>query len=222
MTGMDQALKQNEALEHAWDKTRRSLIERLGNWEDQKTWDEFYQTYWRLIYAFASKAGLRDDECWEVVQETIVGIAKQSQRKLYDPNKGSFKSWLLTMARWRIGDQFKHRNKLPQDRRRRTSDEGDSPQTDTMERIPDPDGVPLEAVWDAEWNEHILSIALKNVREQISPKQYQIFDGYVIKGWDTSRVAEELGVSTANIYVTKHRVGRLVRKEITRLEEESS
>ena len=107
---MDQAPTQQEALEHAWDKTRRSLIERLENWEDQKTWDEFYQTYWRLIYAFASRAGLRDDECWEVVQETIVGIAKQSQRKLYDPEKGSFKSWLLTMARWRIGDQFKRRN----------------------------------------------------------------------------------------------------------------
>jgi RNA polymerase sigma factor (sigma-70 family) len=218
---MDQAPTQQEALEHAWDKTRRSLIERLENWEDQKTWDEFYQTYWRLIYAFASRAGLRDDECWEVVQETIVGIAKQSQRKLYDPEKGSFKSWLLTMARWRIGDQFKRRNKLPAANIRRPAGEEGSPQTGTFDRFPDPEGPPLEAVWDAEWNQHILAIALKNVREQISPKQFQIFDCYVIKGWDTARVAEELGISSANIYVTKHRVGRLVRKEIVRLEKES-
>ena len=26
-----------------WEKTRKSLIERLNNWEDQKTWNEFYQ-----------------------------------------------------------------------------------------------------------------------------------------------------------------------------------
>jgi RNA polymerase sigma factor (sigma-70 family) len=219
---MDQALKQQEALERAWDKTRRSLIERLENWEDQKSWDEFYQTYWRLIYSFASKSGLRDDECWEVVQETIVGIAKQSQRKLYDPEKGSFKSWLLTMARWRIGDQFKRRNKHPVNQGRHRSADGGTSRTGTFDRLPDPAGVPLEAVWDAEWNQHILSIALKNVREEISPKQYQVFDCYVIKGWETSRVSEELGVSTANIYVNKHRVGRLVRKEIVRLEQESN
>ena len=40
-----------------WEKTRKSLIERLNNWEDQRTWNEFYQTYWRLIFSVASKAG---------------------------------------------------------------------------------------------------------------------------------------------------------------------
>jgi RNA polymerase sigma-70 factor (ECF subfamily) len=41
-----------------WEKTRKSLIERLNNWEDQKTWNEFYQTYWRLVYSVATKQGL--------------------------------------------------------------------------------------------------------------------------------------------------------------------
>ncbi|MFM2167500.1 MAG: hypothetical protein RIS79_1871, partial [Verrucomicrobiota bacterium] len=36
-----------------WEKTRKSLIERLNNWEDQRTWNEFYQTYWRLIFSVA-------------------------------------------------------------------------------------------------------------------------------------------------------------------------
>ena len=35
-------------------RTRMSLIERLANWEDQRTWDEFYQTYWRLIYSVST------------------------------------------------------------------------------------------------------------------------------------------------------------------------
>jgi RNA polymerase sigma-70 factor (ECF subfamily) len=62
----------------AYAKTRKSLIARLDNWEDQKTWDEFYQTYWRLIYAVAIKAGLRPEEAFDCVQETILSIAKQS------------------------------------------------------------------------------------------------------------------------------------------------
>ena len=51
--------------------TRRSLIEKLADWEDQKTWDEFYKTYWRLIYSVALKSGLKEDEAWDVVQEAI-------------------------------------------------------------------------------------------------------------------------------------------------------
>ena len=81
----------NDELEQFAARTRRSLIMRLGDWKDQKSWDEFYRTYWRLIYSVALKAGLREDEAWDVVQETVLTIAKQSVKNMYDPTKGSFK-----------------------------------------------------------------------------------------------------------------------------------
>ena len=64
------------------EHTRKSLIARLENWEDQRTWDEFYRTYWRLIYSVALKAGLREDEAWDVVQETILSMARPPIRKV--------------------------------------------------------------------------------------------------------------------------------------------
>ena len=81
------------------EHTRKSLIARLENWEDQRTWDEFYRTYWRLIYSVALKAGLREDEAWDVVQETILSIAKQSRKNIYKPEQGSFKLWLWNASR---------------------------------------------------------------------------------------------------------------------------
>ena len=84
-----------KGFEQAYERTRKSLIARLENWEDQRTWDEFYQTYWRLIYSVGLKAGLRSDEAFDVVQETILSIAKQSRKQLYDPKQGSFKTWLM-------------------------------------------------------------------------------------------------------------------------------
>ena len=63
-----------------WEKTRKSLIERLNNWEDQRTWNEFYQTYWRLIFSVASKAGLTREESFDVIQETIIAIARLRTR----------------------------------------------------------------------------------------------------------------------------------------------
>ena len=55
-----------KGFEQAYERTRKSLIARLENWEDQRTWDEFYQTYWRLIYSVGLKAGLRSDEAFDV------------------------------------------------------------------------------------------------------------------------------------------------------------
>lgn len=68
-------------LEQYAAKTRRSLILRLQDWKDQRSWDEFYRTYWRLIYSVAIRAGLREQEAWDTVQETILTIAKQSRKE---------------------------------------------------------------------------------------------------------------------------------------------
>src|SRR5215203_1783797 len=70
--------------------TRNSLIERLGDWEDRAKWQEFFDTYWRLIYGVARKSGLSDAEAQDVVQETVVSVAKNIGR--YDKKAGSFKS----------------------------------------------------------------------------------------------------------------------------------
>jgi RNA polymerase sigma factor (sigma-70 family) len=208
----------DEIMAHAYAKTRKSLIARLENWEDQRTWDEFYQTYWRLIYAVAIKAGLRQDEAFDCVQETILTIAKQSKRKLYDPKQGSFKTWLMNMTRWRINDQFRKRKK---DTAAPGAEwEGDR-KTSAIDRVEDPAGDVLERLWDIEWRKNIADAALARVKAQVSPKQYQIFDCYVIKQWEASKVQKKLNVSMAQVYLAKHRVGSVLKRELAKLEEEN-
>src|SRR6188768_4080138 len=87
--------------------TRRSLLSRLRDCEDQAGWREFFDTYWRLIYNVARKSGLTDSEAQDVVQETVLTIAKSIGK--YDRKAGSFKGWLLNTTRWRIADQFRKR-----------------------------------------------------------------------------------------------------------------
>src|SRR5438034_856577 len=85
--------------------TRKSLLVRLKNWDDEQSWDEFCKIYERLIHDTARKAGLRNVEAQEVVQETLLSIAKKIAGFNYDPEIGSFKSWLLQITRRRIVDQ---------------------------------------------------------------------------------------------------------------------
>lgn len=89
--------------------TRRSLLTRLRNWDDEEGWRRFFDTYWRLIYGVARKAGLGDAEAQDVVQETVISVAKRMRQFRYDAGRGSFKSWLRLITRRRIADFLRER-----------------------------------------------------------------------------------------------------------------
>ncbi len=197
--------------------TRRSLLTRLKRWDDQESWRDFFNTYWRLIYSVALKSGLLETEAQEVVQETVISVAKKMPGFAYDPAAGSFKSWLLLVTRRRIADQFRKRP-------RETGFPSPSPDQTTgtapIARIPDPASLDLNRVWDEEWQRHLLARALTVVKATVAPRQYQIFELHVLKQWPVERITTTLGVSPNQVYLAKLRVGNLVKKELKRLKAE--
>src|SRR5438874_1149320 len=94
--------------------TRHSLLNRLKDWGDQTSWQEFFDTYAQLIYNVACKAGLSDVEAQEVVQETIIAVARKIGEFKADRAHGSFGAWLMQLTRWRITDQWRKRGKVGQ------------------------------------------------------------------------------------------------------------
>lgn len=194
--------------------TRQSLLLRLKDWQDQNSWREFFECYWRLIYRMARKAGLSDTEAQDVVQETVLSVAKAMPEFQYDQAKGSFKGWLLKLTRWRIGDQLRKRGR---DAQHLSREPRTSTGTDMAERVPDPAGPALEAIWDEEWDKHLLQKAMERVKNRIDARQYQLFELYALKQWSAAEVANTLKVSKARVYLAGHRVGRQVKKEIAQL-----
>ena len=89
--------------------TRRSLIERLRDLDDQASWRQFFDMYWKLLYGAAIRAGLSDQEAEDVVQETVIGVARKMETFRYEPAVCSFKGWLVHVTRCRIADQFRRR-----------------------------------------------------------------------------------------------------------------
>src|SRR5262245_53562490 len=92
--------------------TRQSLLARLKDLGDQKSWGEFFDAYWRLIHATALKAGLTELEAQEVVQEVMIADSKKMPEFTYKPGKDSLKGWLLSVTRWKVADQFRKREKM--------------------------------------------------------------------------------------------------------------
>ena len=79
MDEKQQDKERDEMLKQSFAKTRKSSIARLDNWEDQRTWDEFYQTYWRLIYSVAngeikilSKTSISSNSIIKLISSSLV------------------------------------------------------------------------------------------------------------------------------------------------------
>lgn len=195
--------------------TRDSLLSRLKDRDDHESWQDFFNTYWKLVYGVAVKAGLTDQEAQEVVQETVITVARRIPEFRYDPKVCSFKTWLLNLTRWRIVDQLRKRK--PHDRFQRRKSDGTA-RTPTVERLADPGGMDLESVWDEEWEHYILEAAIDRVKKQVSPEQFQIFALRVFKEWPVLKIARELEVSVGQVYLAKHRISALIRKQVKELE----
>ena len=193
--------------------TRASLLSRLKDWDDQESWKVFFDTYWKLIYATAAKSGLSDAEAQDVVQETVISVAKKIQQFKYDPALGSFKGWLLQLTRWRVCNQLKKR--MP----KQTfvpADEPDEPSL--IDQVPDPAGFDMTAYWNEEWQKNLIDAAIERVKQDVSPRQFEIFYLHVIKKFSAAEVAESLNVSRAQVYLAKLRVSRRVTKIVRGLE----
>jgi len=196
--------------------TRDSLLSRLKDWGDDESWRDFFNTYWRLVYGVALKAGLTGQEAEEVVQETVITVARRIPEFEYDPAVCSFKTWLLTLTRWRIVDQLRKRNSAAT----RFHSEA-TVRTATVERVADPASLDLDAVWDREWEHQILEAAIQRVKRKVNPEHYQIFHLLAIEHKRIADVAKMVGRNRAQIYLIKHRVTNALKKIVKALERKS-
>lgn len=193
--------------------TRASLLGRLKNWDDDASWEDFAQTYSRLIRGVALQSGLSEAEAKDAEQETLLCVAKTIHEFESNPERGSFKSWLLNLTRWRIADQFRKRPPPVA----QPSDRAANPErTATVERVPDPDD--LDATWEHEWKKNVLETALARVSRKVKPKHSQIFDLYALRHWSAAKVARELNVNIVQVYLVNHRMTKLLKQEVAYLE----
>lgn len=195
--------------------TRYTLLSRLRDWEDDESWKDFFDTYWRLIYSVARKSGLREVEAQEVVQETVISVAKHIHKFQRDRKLGSFKGWLRNLTRWRIADQLRKRQRVAPETELLDPDESAPPKFP-----PEPQDQSAEIRWEEEWHANLLQAAIDRVKLQVREEQFQMFDLQVLRQWPVSRITSTLGVSAARVYLAKHRVAALIKKEVRNLQKQ--
>lgn len=190
--------------------TRSSLLQRLKAWDNDADWKEFFDTYQRSIHGLAVKCGLTHAEAEEVVQNTMVAVARKMPEFDYNRAIGSFKGWLFTITRRAVGKQLAKRARHPSNPQ---DDEG----FHELDTIPDPAGG-FEKRWEEDWRQSLLDIAMDRVRRRISPKQFQVFDLFVHQQLPMDQITQILNVNAAQVYMAKLRVSSAIRHEMAQLE----
>jgi RNA polymerase sigma factor (sigma-70 family) len=195
--------------------TRRSLLSKLKDSGHHEAWREFFDAYWKLIFHTARRAGLDEQEAQDAVQETMLTVSKEMPGFTYDRSKGRFKNWLLLITRRRVADVLRRRYRAGH------ANVIDHTAPDVQARLKEleaPSGE--DSQWDEDWRQHLLQAAMNRVSRAVKPEHFQAFQLSVVEGHPSADICKALGISSMNLYIIRHRVSGLLKKEVKRLEEQ--
>lgn len=169
-------------------------------------WGIFVDRYGPIICGFARNAGLPSSEADDIMQTVLFNFFKVADRFEYDPSKGRFRGYLKRITLNAIRQRYRKKQEKNLD-------------THGMKVAEDPRD-DLEAVFDREWAEHLLSEAMTEARPKFEPKTWEAFELYGRRGMSAQRTADRLEMTPESVRHAKSRVMRSVREIVIRLREE--
>jgi RNA polymerase sigma-70 factor (ECF subfamily) len=192
------------------DRTRPSLLIRLRDSCDGRSWQAFFDRYWRLIYGFARKCGLSSADSEDVLQDVIIEVFKSMPAFEYDRCRGTFRAYLRTITQREVASGLRSAALRPAERlEEHVRGNGRSP-------LADPTGPDADEAWEKDWKRNLLLQCLDDVRVEIEPKTYQAFHLYAMLEWPVEEVAEFLKLSVSSVYTAKSRVLARVRERLAK------
>lgn len=183
-------------------RTSTDLLEAMKDPANQPAWREFDHRYRPLVLAVARRLGLDQADAEDAAQDTLAAFLEAYHRQQYDRQKGHLRGFLRVVAYNKVRDIQRRSARYNKHLA------AGSGRTDFMAGIPDEH---VEAMWDQELSKAVLRQCLQEVRHELSPHMFEAFELVTLRQWPPKKVAEHLGVSTAVVYQSKHRVLNRIR-----------
>jgi RNA polymerase sigma factor (sigma-70 family) len=192
-------------------ETNQSLLGRLRIDDAHDAWQEFFDAYWGAILRYGRKLGLSAHQAEEVLQETMVVLMRVLPRFAYDPRKGRFRNFLLTIV---------HRRALAvmeRSSRRRAVAWSEKIEDELADPFDNNAGAQREA--RERWQDSLLEEAIRRMREdpRMADKTLAVFEAYVIARQPAEEVARRFGVSENSVYQIRNRLLRRLKSEVATL-----
>jgi RNA polymerase sigma factor (sigma-70 family) len=194
--------------------TRPSLLVRLRNLQDQRSWEEFYVIYHPLVFRMARNQGFQDADASELTQEVFMAVASAIERWDPDPERGSFRGWLFRIARNMMINWVAYQRRHP-------GGTGDSEIHKFLAGQPDPHETDEQdsAVFEREYKRQAFTWAVEQIRNEFRENTWQAFWLSSVENLPVVEVAKRLKISAGAVYIARSRVMARLREKIEALEQ---
>jgi RNA polymerase sigma-70 factor (ECF subfamily) len=203
------------ALMRTGPPTEKSLLVPILDSSDAEAWHRFVEIYGPLVYDYGRRHGLQDADAADLTQDVLRAVAGTAGRFVYDPGRGSFRSWRFTVARTKRLDLKARSARQPRG-------SADPMVAGRLDALPDRGGEAEEDEWRLGYRRRLFEWASERGRGEFQPSTWQAFRRTALGGERAADVARDLGLSPGAVYMARNRILARLREEIepVRLDED--
>jgi RNA polymerase sigma-70 factor (ECF subfamily) len=167
-------------------------------------WDRFVRRYHPKIYGWCRSWGLQEADADDVAQDVLAKLTQKMASFRYDQSR-CFRAWLKTITQRVLSDLMASR--------RRAVGSLALPVLETVEARAD-----LERRIEEIFNRELLDLAILRVRERVAPLTWDAFRLTAFEECTGAQASRLLNMPVASVFVAKHRVQKMLKDEIQKLE----
>jgi len=161
---------------------------------------EMYDRYAGLVYSFARRSVQEESAAREIVQSVFMRL--WTTESDYDPDRGQFSSWLLTITRRLTIDWLR--------KRRRETGSTVPLRQERLDRIPDPAGGSPE---DRAMNESVRE-QIRGAYRYLSASQIALLEHFYWQGYSLSELAAKYGQPLGTVKNRLHQTLKILRRHL--------
>lgn len=188
--------------------THATLVLRLRDPRDEAAWAEFVDIYEPLVYRLVRRKGFQHADAAELTQDVLLAVLRAVDRWEPDPQRGSFRGWLATIAR-RLMINFLSSPA------RRLAGTGRSTVLEQLLQLPEDDPAQSQ-LYDLELKRRTFDWAARQARVHFEEPTWEAFWRTAVESRPVEAVARELGLSSGAVYIARSRVMRRLRDVVER------
>ena len=198
--------------------TKKTLLKRMQNC-DEISWEEFYRIYWGLVLCIGRKLGLAPDDCRDLMQEIMLDLFKEEVLLRYDASRGKFRTFFGTLVRNKAAKMLQDSACVPAHSQAGESGPGhvEKPGEALFHPEREEGNDPFRKMFDEEYRNCLLSAAIDELRNNVEPKTFAIFEMVVLQERPPKEVALHLGISRSVIDVYCSRCRKTLRKIVSEI-----
>jgi RNA polymerase sigma factor (sigma-70 family) len=172
--------------------TRQTLLQKLRD-SDDISWSEFYTLYWPFVFAIGTRLGMLPEDCKDLMQEIMLTLFNGQDIMHYDTSKGKFRTYFGQIV---CHKALKMIQKAEKSSSAPVQESKDIFQSEAKIQSEFRDGSdPFRKIFDEEYHNYLLTLALNELRARVEPETYDIFEMVVLQNRPPKDVAKHLGLN---------------------------